>query len=78
MQLLFVQIGAARYLPKAEHVKQTPDDWKEHATKIGLDDEQKTAVVELMQFIRDQDLSSAEMDTNTEWKHNMVLKLWLQ
>lgn len=54
-------------------MKQTSQEWTETAKKIGLNDEQTTAVVDLMQFIQDHDIDSAEMDTNTEWKESMVI-----
>lgn len=33
------------------------------------------AVVELMQLIRDEDITSAEMNTDTKWKESMVKSL---
>lgn len=59
-------------MPKKEHVKQTSQEWTETAKNLGWDDEQTTAVVNLMQFIQEHDIASAEMDTNTEWKESMV------
>lgn len=42
------------------------------AKKIGLSDEQTKAAIDLMTFIREQNVDSAEMDTNIEWKQSMV------
>lgn len=71
--LVFVsQICSGRYLPKKEHVKQTSQEWTEVAKKIGWDDEQTAAVVDLMHFIQEHDIESGEMDTNTEWRQSMV------
>lgn len=39
-----------------------------------LDDFQKEAAVEVMTFIQEKDIDSAEMETNTEWKLLMVNK----
>ena len=67
-----MQICSGRYLPKKEHVKHTPEKWTEIAKKLGWDDKQTAAVIDLMQFIQEHDIESAEMDTNTEWKQSMV------
>ncbi|XP_031636423.1 uncharacterized protein LOC116349225 [Contarinia nasturtii] len=67
-------IGSARYLPKKEHVKQTPQEWTEIAKKLGWNDNQTSAAIDLMQFIQYSEVASAEMDTNTEWKQSMLDK----
>jgi len=79
LSLIFVFVGLAaicsgRYLPKKEHVKQTSHEWTETAKKLDWDDKQTAAVVNLMQFIQEHDIESAEMDTNTEWKQSMLDK----
>lgn len=53
-------------MPKKKFVKQTPSEWKIIAKKIGFNDEQTTAVVNLMQFIRETNTVFDEMDDDKE------------
>lgn len=73
---MVLQFCSGRYLPKPESVKNTEEKWTEVAKKIGFNDEQTTAVVNLMHFIQDRDIASAEMDTDEEWETTMVNSIY--
>lgn len=53
-------------------MKNSTLNWLNMAKTNGLVDDQMSAAMELMVFIQEEDIDSAEMDTNTEWKKTMV------
>lgn len=72
--VVLATICTGRYLPKPEFVKNTPKEWTETAKKLDMSDDQTAAAIDLMQFIIDRDSTSAEMDTNEEWRKTMINK----
>lgn len=74
-----LQVCSARFIPSSFLANQTTEEWTETAKQIGLKDEQQTAIVDLLQFLRDYDLTSVtDNNTRSEFRNTVVIKFILQ